>query len=174
MRVGRVKSGPRPEWLVQGRVTKRDLAQLAALGLSTQVRATDEVRADAVAGALAHVAGQPAARLVTGALLALAWLAEHEELEELGDAELTDDAQRRIGCLAEHLAESDELDFRARKRLKELALSLASEKLNDGEPLTFLAATTPTYLDQLRHRVDGISRKWGVYVDLDDQLADLR
>lgn len=146
-------------------VTDEDMAQFAALGYPAQVRAAGDVEPETLVESLRHVLESPSARLFEAAVLAVRWLANHDELGLLHEADLSSEATRRLGFLADKLARVDALDRESRHRLRTLASSLHQNVTTYDPPLTFNAVVTDTYLERLRESSDDTSRKWQVFAD---------
>lgn len=148
------------------KVTEKDLARFAALGYPAPVEPASDVAPRAVAESLCRAVESPSARLLDAALLALDWLAEHDALEALTRPDLSPEASRRLGFLAEKLAETHTTV--TKRRLKTLANSLYEQLAQQPDSaLTFAAVTTDAYLQQLREKGDHTNERWQVFVELD-------
>ncbi|MFB6373212.1 MAG: hypothetical protein ABEN55_08885 [Bradymonadaceae bacterium] len=143
------------------------MARFAALGYPAQVRAAENFDARALVESLRHVLESPSARLLKAAVLAVRWLANQDALSLLHDVDLSPEATRRLGFLAEKLAREDSLSQQAQRRLRTFAGALHPKVTSQDPPVTFNAVQTDTYLEMLRERADETSQKWQVFADLE-------
>jgi|GEM_PF-6609843 len=148
-------------------VTDEDMARFAALGYPAQVRASSELDATSLVESLRHVLESPSARLLKAAALSVRWLANHDALDLVQEVYLSPEATRRLGFVAEKLAQKNSLDDAARHRLRGFAADLHEPSMTEGSALTFSAAVTDTYLEKLRGETDETSQRWQVFAELD-------
>jgi len=148
-------------------VTDEDMARFAALGYPAQVRAAEDFDARALVESLRHVLESPSARLLRAAVLAIRRLANLDSLGLLHDVDLSPEATRRLGFLAEKLAQEDSLSQKAQQRLRTLTAALHPKVNSEDPPVTFNAVHTDTYLENLREQADETSHKWQVFADLE-------
>ena len=94
-------------------------------------------------------------------------MARFAALDLVQEASLSSEATRRLGFVAEKLAQNQSLDDATRHRLRDFAADLHEPSMSEGPALTFSAAVTDTYLEKLRGETDETSQRWQVFAKLD-------
>lgn len=147
-------------------VTEKDLRRFASVGYPAPVRSNGHTGPGALAESVVRVMESPAARLAKAAALAVKNLAQRNELGTFSHFDLSDNARRRLGYLAERCAQGEDLSSAVGQRLVLFGTRL--HKVDDSKkpPLTFMAKTNPTLLRLMAEQSDVISRRWGVYGEI--------
>ena len=147
-------------------VTRDDLRRFASVGYPAPVRASGDTEPKALAKSVVHVLESPAARLEYAAALAVKSLAQQNKLEVFAQFELSDDARRRLGYLAERCAQGKELSSDVGQRLVLFGARLHRSDDSSQPPLTFMVKANPRLLHLVAERADALNSRWNVYGDV--------
>lgn len=148
-------------------VTERDMRRFASLGFPASVCANGETDAGSLVESLLHALESPSARLAKAVMMVLESLANTNDLQWLVRSELDDHVRRRLGYLAECLAQAPSTSELVARRLEDVAQRLAASDDYAREPLTFLATMNPSLLRLKMRRADETSRRWRVFGDVE-------